>query len=308
MKISVIIPAYNVQEYIRRSIESVLCQEIKPFEVIVIDDGSTDNTAKIIKEYPNIIYYYKENGGEPTARNLGIQKAKGDWIAWLDSDDEWLPNHLENFKKVLIKSPFLKWYGAPINSFNSSNGKIIEKYHKSKKNKLIDNSYFKDYMSAIPPYAFFSSDTFVIKKSVFDKVGYFDELKKVGCDLDMWFRIALQFPEIGFSHEVGANVFRRENSISHTTHKPFINALNRFRDSENMAKELGPKYVDRVEPRIIYWVTKLIRSSISNNDIMALEEIRKIYYDRLSFKYQTILFLGIQVPFIFQIYKLIRNK
>ncbi|MDY3268259.1 MAG: glycosyltransferase family 2 protein [Phocaeicola sp.] len=98
--ISVIIPLYNKERAIRNTVESVLKQTFKEFELIIIDDGSTDNSADIVKEIAvndnRIHYYYKPNGGVSTARNFGLSKAKGEWIIFLDADDEMLPINLEH--------------------------------------------------------------------------------------------------------------------------------------------------------------------------------------------------------------------
>ena len=95
MNISVIIPTHNRCELLRRALLSVFAQTLLPTEVVVIDDGSTDNTATMIRtEFPAVSYYYQENSGVSSARNLGIQHTTGDWLAFLDSDDEWLPEKL----------------------------------------------------------------------------------------------------------------------------------------------------------------------------------------------------------------------
>ena len=97
--ISVVVPVYNKQNSIKRCIESVLKQSYINWELLLIDDGSTDNSAKIIQPYlkdDRIHYYHKENGGVSSARNMGIRKAKGEWIIFLDSDDYFLPNALNS--------------------------------------------------------------------------------------------------------------------------------------------------------------------------------------------------------------------
>lgn len=98
--ISVIMPAYNVQKFIYESIQSVINQSYKNWELIIIDDGSTDKTSEIINEFQKtnkeIKYIYQSNRGQAVARNTGILNAKGEWIAFLDSDDVWLQNKLEN--------------------------------------------------------------------------------------------------------------------------------------------------------------------------------------------------------------------
>jgi len=95
MQITVIIPTYNRYEFLKRALKSVYAQSRLPKEVIVIDDGSTDNTAKIIQDFPNIQYFYQENSGVSSARNSGVTKASYPWIAFLDSDDEWHEDKLK---------------------------------------------------------------------------------------------------------------------------------------------------------------------------------------------------------------------
>lgn len=91
--ISIIIPVYNCQNYLKRCLDSVFLQDYSNYEVICIDDGSTDNSAQIAKEY-NVRYYYQENSGQAVARNKGIELAKGEWLCFVDSDDAIQPNYL----------------------------------------------------------------------------------------------------------------------------------------------------------------------------------------------------------------------
>ena len=104
--ISIIIPAYNAADYLAQTIESVLNQTYSDFELILIDDGSTDRTREIIKDYQckdaRIKYFYKENGGVSSARNLGLQKATGDFVSFLDSDDLWDRRFLESMYHKLV--------------------------------------------------------------------------------------------------------------------------------------------------------------------------------------------------------------
>lgn len=101
--VSVIIPTYNRAKYLERAITSAQNQIYKNIEIIVIDDGSTDNTAEIIKQYNNVQYYYKENGRQASARNAGLKIAKGEFICTLDSDDYWHPNFLSESIDQLLK-------------------------------------------------------------------------------------------------------------------------------------------------------------------------------------------------------------
>lgn len=112
-RISAVIPAYNREKTIRRCIDSVVNQTVQPYEIIVVDDGSSDGTLEILeKEYSDKVRLIRQNHrGAQAARNLGILNAEGDYIAFLDSDDEWLPDKLELQIKVLQKNRDAVIYG-----------------------------------------------------------------------------------------------------------------------------------------------------------------------------------------------------
>ena len=102
--ISVIIPSFNRASTLPRALDSVLLQKLEnhEFEVLLIDDGSNDETRKLVTQgYPKVTYLYQENRGVSAARNLGIKNARGEWLAFLDSDDEWLPDKLATQIKAL---------------------------------------------------------------------------------------------------------------------------------------------------------------------------------------------------------------
>ncbi|MCR5116614.1 MAG: glycosyltransferase family 2 protein [Lachnospiraceae bacterium] len=107
MNISVIIPTYNRAPLIERAIRSILEQTYKPLEIIVVDDGSTDNTREVVESIgdPAVKYCYKENGGAGSARNYGVERAQGDWIAFHDSDDVWRPDKLKIQTEYAKKHP-----------------------------------------------------------------------------------------------------------------------------------------------------------------------------------------------------------
>ena len=104
--VSVIIPTYNSSQYIKEAIDSVLAQTYKNFEIIVIDDGSTDNTKEVLAPYLSVIkYIYKNNGGPASARNRGIKEANGEFVAFLDADDVWKPDRLARGVDILDQRP-----------------------------------------------------------------------------------------------------------------------------------------------------------------------------------------------------------
>jgi len=101
--ISVVIPPYNAENFLKRNLDSISTQTLKPFEIIIVDDGSTDQTAEIAKSYKEnkVHFIHQKNSGASAARNTGIRAANGEWIAFLDADDEWQGHHLENAVRIL---------------------------------------------------------------------------------------------------------------------------------------------------------------------------------------------------------------
>lgn len=190
MKVSVIIPMYNARESIEKCINSILNQTIKnTIELIIINDGSTDDSAQIveslIKNYSgniSIKQYSKENGGVSSARNLGLKKAKGELIAFLDSDDEWLPDKLETQIQILEKDKNIVLLGGNINDKPISRF-YLKKFDYLTEIKLIDQ-IFKN---------FFQPSTVIIKRSILKDVGYFPEDQRHAEEGNFFFKIAAKY-------------------------------------------------------------------------------------------------------------------
>ena len=185
MNISVIIPTYNRKETLKRAIQSVLIQSYTPYEIIVIDDGSDDGTKEWLKDnFPNVKYIYQMNSGVSSARNKGIKFARGDWIALLDSDDEWLPSKLKDQANEIESNPAAKFLHT--NEIWIRNGVRVNQMKKHKKyggyifEKCLD-------MCRISP------SSVLIKKDIFDEIGMFDETLKVCEDYDLWLRFASKY-------------------------------------------------------------------------------------------------------------------
>ena len=186
MNISVIIPTFNRKETLKRAIQSVVMQSYTPYEIIVIDDGSDDGTKEWLKDnFPNVKYIYQMNSGVSSARNKGIKLARGDWIALLDSDDEWLPSKLKDQANEIELNPAAKFLHT--NEIWIRNGVRVNQMKKHKKyggyifEKCLD-------MCRISP------SSVLIKKDIFDEIGMFDETLKVCEDYDLWLRFASKYP------------------------------------------------------------------------------------------------------------------
>jgi glycosyltransferase involved in cell wall biosynthesis len=197
--ISVVIPAFNAGRFIRRTIDSVLAQTYAADEIIVVDDGSTDNTAELVNNYgEKVRYIYQKNAGDGPARNTGITAAQNDWIAFLDHDDQWLPDRLLSQKELLDRNPQLKWCGGNFYK-QSQNHRIIAGDEQKTALIMGDKEYFDDFFVALGKKNLqVITSTMLINKECFEKVGVFESCYLRQADLDMWWRIAYQFPQFGY--------------------------------------------------------------------------------------------------------------
>lgn len=206
--VSVVIPAYNAEGCIRRAIDSVLAQTFDDYEIIVVNDGSTDKTGELVKEYGSKVnYIYQDNAGESVARNTAIAASKGEWIACLDADDEWLPDKLALQMGVLKGNPDLRWCSA---NYYQVNGPRKAARGKTKviKKALGDQNYFENYFTAaVKSLCVICVPTMVVRRDVFDEVGMFELGRASGPDLDMWWRIAYRYPQIGYIAEPLAVIY-----------------------------------------------------------------------------------------------------
>ena len=186
MDISVIIPTYNRKNTLPRAVESVLNQTYKPVKIIVVDDGSTDGTKEWFSEmYPLVHYIYQVNSGVSLARNTGINSARGDWIALLDSDDEWLPDKLELQVKLLQNNAELRF--CHTNEIWIRNGVRI---NQMKKHQKYGGNIFKKCLDICR----ISPSSSLFHTSVIKDVGRFDESLDVCEDYDLWLRITAKYP------------------------------------------------------------------------------------------------------------------
>ena len=181
MNISVVIPSYNRKEFLKRSIDSAINQTKKPFEIIVVDDGSTDGTETMIKsDYDFVKFIKQKNKGVSAARNIGIEVSIGEWICFLDSDDEWKKDKLEKQINAMKSNPGYKFFHS--NEIWIKNGIRINQKKKHKK-------YGGDIFDKCLDMCRISPSSVMIDKTVFDEVGNFNENLVVCEDYELWLRI-----------------------------------------------------------------------------------------------------------------------
>lgn len=181
MKISVIIPSWNRADRLAAALDSVRAQSLAAHEIIVVDDGSTDNTRELLgRHYPEVHYLYQQNAGVSCARNTGIKAASGDWIALLDSDDQWHASKLERQRQALLAQPGYRL--CHCDEIWMRNGKRV---NPMKKHAKSGGHIFRQCL----PLCIISPSAVMIERSLFDDTGLFDESLPACEDYDLWLRI-----------------------------------------------------------------------------------------------------------------------
>ncbi len=189
MNLSVIIPLYNKRNSLRSCIQSVLNQTYGNFEIIIVDDGSTDGSQEIVKEFTDsrIRFERKENAGVSSARNRGIQLAKNPWIAFLDADDIWIESHLETLVRLSQSEPLALVLSTSIDSFTNSQELEDKLKVESKEfNHYLIKDLHKDWLDKKQVIC---SSSALVHISCFVRVGYFREDLIKGEDTDLWARL-----------------------------------------------------------------------------------------------------------------------
>jgi len=184
--LTIIIPTFNRADFLKKSIQSVLSQTFTDFELIVVDDGSTDHTGDVVREFSGIRYVScPVNAGVSHARNLGIGLARGRYICFLDSDDLWVKNKLEKQIRWMESHPDCQW--CYTNEIWIRRGVRVNPMNKHRK-------YSGDIFSRSLPLCIVSPSSVLMRAELFDEVGMFDEDLPVCEDYDLWLRISLKYP------------------------------------------------------------------------------------------------------------------
>lgn len=185
--VSVVIATYNMAQYLAQAVDSILQQTWQNLEVIVVDDGSTDNTSEIMSRYSNnakVIYIRNENQGQPKAKNCGIKNTKGDFIAFCDADDLWEPNKLD-VQMPLFSNPAVGIVYSEVSNIDEHNQRYIKEGNEVRHTGKITNFMLLE--------NFVPFGTSVIRRACIEKNGIFDEEFRMGIDWDLWLRYSLDW-------------------------------------------------------------------------------------------------------------------
>lgn len=253
--VTAVIPFYSNKQWLIEAIDSILNQTYKNIEIIVIDDGSNEDTSEIHSKYKDkIIYIKKENGGPASARNIGIKMAKGQYIAFLDSDDIWYPKKIE-IQLEYMKKTGVMWSQHSYVYFNEKG--II---------KTVDTTC---YAGNILPYLYTSfrvqTSCFMMNVCVFNENVQFDENKRYGEDAALYKKLGLKYP-LGSIDDILTKFRIRENNAGLD---PFIQINSRAdtwkneKDSDCYKKNTS--FIIKCSYIFCYFISTLIRKLKINN-------------------------------------------
>lgn len=238
--VTVIIPLYNKEKFVSRAISSVLSQTMENFELLIINDGSTDNSYEIVKNYlsdKRIRVLTQENKGLPATRNRGILEAKSNLISFLDADDEWKPQFLQTIIQMYNRYPGAGIYATSYE--DCINGRV--KGHSISSLSSNFEGYLPSYFRIAPEHPF-CSICVGIPKYIFESIGYFNENSRMCEDIEMWTKIAIQYPVV-YSKKILARYYHDDANQMTTTYYPMeTNPVKEY--ISYMSKTGFPEYTD----------------------------------------------------------------
>ncbi|MEZ6964119.1 glycosyltransferase family 2 protein [Aeromonas sp. S9(2024)] len=293
---SVVIPLYNKQDFISKCIESVLSQSLSSFEIIVIDDGSKDDSENIVKEIKDdrVKYFHQTNGGVSAARNRGIEEASGEYIAFLDADDWYEEDFLNVVYSSILKHPDADAFTTGY--FKHKNGavtistlSVTQEHHQS----IVINDFYKSWADG----AFFCASSCVVRKEYFIKnQRYFPLKESMGEDQEVWFHLAehgrIVFTNVALSnYNMGVG-----NSLSFSSclleELPFITRLKARVNTPDFgaSKESANRFIRKYE------LERAVNNAIRGSKKAAIFLLSRHVLSRGFSKLKLIAIIGILIP------------
>jgi len=218
---TVICPVYNSSDYITETLESIFAQTLRPSEIIIIDDGSTDDTVSVIERVSTqwkfkVLVINSQHRGPGAARNLGMMKAKSNWIAFIDSDDLWERNKLEMVSDNIILNPLKNIFcHSEYHMYKNGTLKLV--------NYGADYDYSKDLPTQLYLRNYFSTSATVCKKALIDEYGGFDEKMMNAQDYELWLKISPKGNPFFLEEQLGVYRIRDGNITSRSIEKKMLN-------------------------------------------------------------------------------------
>jgi len=300
--VSVVIPAYNVEKYIARAIDSVLAQTRRADEIIVVDDGSTDGTAGVVGQYGSQVKYiiHQANMGLSAARNTGIIAATSQWIAFLDGDDRWLPEKLQQQLALLERNPDLVWSSCNYIAHSCRDGSQTICPHGEIINNLLNGKEFVDsFFSVTNAGVVIVSCGMMVKREVFDRVGLFREGLRYAEDMDMWWRIAYSEGRFGYLNQALAVYYqgRAESLTADTDQRKVVKIVaDLFERHLELAEQSGKK--EDIKPYINQKLRKWTYIMYCQRQFDMVGEVITRFDKLLPRGYKTVMRFLTRLPYI----------
>ena len=255
-KISVVIPAYNYGRFIGEAIKSVLEQTYPISEIIVIDDGSTDNTKQVVESFgERVRYFAQKNSGVCAARNAGIKNSSGDFVAFIDADDTWLPEKIEKQLAKFAEDRKIGLVHCGLREFDSQTNETIRLYLDGEEGWVADELLLFE-----KPVILGAGGAVLVSRKALEEVGGFDTNLKIGEDWDFCYRIARKF-KVGFVPEALVNY--RYHGVN--THLNVREMERSNRIAWNKAFETSDKKILRLRRRAFANLHKVLAGSYLQN-------------------------------------------
>lgn len=271
---SIVIPVYNKGNFVGTTLKSVLSQTFTDYEIIIVNDGSTDNSESVIQAFQQdkIQYFSKENEGVSAARNYGLTQAQGDFICFLDADDYWYPEFLATMKTYIEKVPEQQVFACAI-EIATQNKTFAAQYSIPQKSdyKIVD------FFDASQQECVLWTSSVAFHKSVFETVGNFDTNIRKGEDTELWIRIGLEYP-IVFIWKIVARYVYAESGVSRNLDyffEPYT--FEKYAETEKTNPKLK-QYLD------LNRFSAVIKCKLKGNVILAKALYKQIDLDRMGWK------------------------
>lgn len=209
-KFSVVIAVYNKEQYVAKTLQSVLKQTFQDFEIIIVNDGSIDGSEAIINTFTDqrIHYYLQPNQGAAAARNAAISKATGNYIALIDADDLWESSYLEKMSTLIEQHPLQAVFACAC--LKETRGKTILS-HYSIASLQPDAVHIVNYFEASTIDTVLTSSSTILKKDVFQEVGGYNPALKSGEDTDFWIRLGIKYPVVFLNTPLATYVYHPQS-------------------------------------------------------------------------------------------------
>ena len=266
--ISVVIATYNMGQYIDQAVDSILKQTWERLEVVIVDDGSTDNTPAVMERYKGdtrVIYIQNQNQGQPKAKNCGIKNTKGEFIAFCDADDFWEPNKLE-VQMPLFDNPKVGIVYSEVSNIDENNNRYTKSANEKRHTGKVTNQLLVE--------NFVPFGTSVIRRECIERNGIFDEDFRMGIDWDLWLRYSLDW-EFAYTPE-RTYIYRVWSGQMSTNYRGRYDYATRILNKfvAQYGNQLDSKYVRKA------WADMYVREAVvyARNEKLFLMPLQKILH------------------------------